>query len=176
MRCPNSRSNAATSEASSVMALMPPCGPGAATRQNPMVSDRGWAAWPRSHSASRGHVLERRQLAHHCRVYGSREREALGSPGAGQGTGGRPRVHQVPLVVAKVVGEKLDFPQLLLLMRLFGLVAFTAAVGYAIFIPALKWSFSLQRIGMAPTKSRGGHPRHDGSSERGGRGTIWQCM
>src|SRR6476646_7957707 len=58
------------------------------------------------------------------------------------GTEGYNPVAYLPYIAAGIVGEKLDFPQLLLLMRLFGLVAFTAAVGYAIWvIPALKWSF-----------------------------------
>jgi hypothetical protein len=54
----------------------------------------------------------------------------------------------LPYIAAGIVGEKLDFPQLFLLMRLFGLVAFTAAVAYAIWvIPVLKWSFVI----VAPT-------------------------
>src|ERR1700736_1142322 len=58
------------------------------------------------------------------------------------GTEGYNPVAYVPYIAAGVLGEKLDFPQLLLLMRLFGLVAFTAAVAYAIWvIPGLKWSF-----------------------------------
>ena len=58
------------------------------------------------------------------------------------GTEGYNPVAYLPYIAAGIVGEKLDFPQLLLLMRLFGLVAFTAAVAYAIWvIPALKWSF-----------------------------------
>ena len=58
------------------------------------------------------------------------------------GTEGYNPVAYVPYIAAGVLGEKLDFPQLLLLMRLFGLIAFTAAVAYAIWvIPALKWSF-----------------------------------
>src|SRR3981081_2550395 len=60
------------------------------------------------------------------------------------GTEGYNPVAYLPYIAAGIVGEKLDFPQLLLLMRLFGLVAFTAAVAYAIWvIPALKGQLSL---------------------------------
>jgi hypothetical protein len=62
------------------------------------------------------------------------------------GTEGYTPVAYIPYIVAGVIGDLLglDFPDLLLLMRLFGLATFTAAAAYAIaVVPALKWAFVL---------------------------------
>ena len=62
------------------------------------------------------------------------------------GTEGYHPVAYIPYIIAGAIGRALglEFPDLLLLMRLFGLVAFTAAVAYAIAItPVLKWAFVL---------------------------------
>jgi len=60
------------------------------------------------------------------------------------GTEGYNPAAYVPYVVAGVIGFKLDFPHLLLLMRLLGLVTFTAVAAYAIAVtPVLKWPFVL---------------------------------
>src|SRR6266436_4695261 len=57
----------------------------------------------------------------------------------------------IPYIVAAEIGRllRLDFPAMLLLMRFFGLLAFTAVAAYAIAVtPALKWAFVL--IAMLP--------------------------
>ena len=62
------------------------------------------------------------------------------------GTEGYHPVAYIPYIVAGAIGRALglEFPDLLLLMRLFGLVAFAAAVAYAIAVtPVLKWAFVL---------------------------------
>ena len=62
------------------------------------------------------------------------------------GTEGYHPVAYIPYIIAGAIGRALglEFPDLLLLMRLFGLVAFTAAGAYAIAItPVLKWAFVL---------------------------------
>src|SRR4029453_11962060 len=67
------------------------------------------------------------------------------------GTEGYNPVAYIPYIVAAEIGHLLglDFPGLLLLMRFFGLLAFTAVAAYAIAItPALKWAFVL--IAMLP--------------------------
>jgi uncharacterized membrane protein len=67
------------------------------------------------------------------------------------GTEGYNPVAYIPYIAAVTIGRllRLDFPDLLLLMRLFGLAAFTAAAAYAIRIsPVLKWAFVL--IAMLP--------------------------
>jgi hypothetical protein len=67
------------------------------------------------------------------------------------GTEGYNPVAYIPYIAAAAIGRALglDFNDLLLLMRLFGLAAFTAVVGYAISIsPVLKWAFVL--IAMLP--------------------------
>jgi uncharacterized membrane protein len=67
------------------------------------------------------------------------------------GTEGYNPVAYIPYIVAAEIGHllRLDFPGLLLLMRFFGLLAFTAVAAYAIAItPALKWAFLL--IAMLP--------------------------
>src|SRR6266498_4949200 len=61
------------------------------------------------------------------------------------------RLPYAPYILAAVIGKllKLDFPNLLLLMRLVGLITFTAAAAYAIKLtPTLKWAFVL--IAMLP--------------------------
>jgi uncharacterized membrane protein len=67
------------------------------------------------------------------------------------GTEGYNPIAYIPYIVAAEIGHllKLDFPGRLLLMRFFGLLAFTAVVAYAIAVtPALKWAFVL--IAMLP--------------------------
>jgi uncharacterized membrane protein len=67
------------------------------------------------------------------------------------GTEGYNPVAYVPYIVAAAIGRwlGLDFPHMLLLMRVFGLVAFTAMAAYAIAVtPTLKWAFML--IAMLP--------------------------
>ena len=62
------------------------------------------------------------------------------------GTEGYHPVAYIPYIVAGAIGRALglEFPDLLLLMRLSGLFAFTAAVAYAIAVtPVLKWAFVL---------------------------------
>jgi hypothetical protein len=62
------------------------------------------------------------------------------------GTEGYHPVAYIPYIVAGAIGRPLglEFPHMLLLMRLFGLVAFTAAAAYAIAVtPVLKWAFVL---------------------------------
>jgi Predicted membrane protein (DUF2142) len=67
------------------------------------------------------------------------------------GTEGYNPVAYIPYIAAVAIGRVLglDFTNLLLLMRLFGLVAFTAVAAYAIRVsPVLKWAFVL--IAMLP--------------------------
>jgi uncharacterized membrane protein len=67
------------------------------------------------------------------------------------GTEGYNPVAYIPYIFAAEIGRllRLDFPGMLLLMRFFGLLAFTAVVAYAIAVtPALKWAFVL--IAMLP--------------------------
>jgi Predicted membrane protein (DUF2142) len=67
------------------------------------------------------------------------------------GTEGYNPVAYIPYIAAAAIGRLLglDFPNLLLLMRLFGLAAFTAVAAYAIRVsPVLKWAFVL--IAMLP--------------------------
>jgi Predicted membrane protein (DUF2142) len=67
------------------------------------------------------------------------------------GTEGYNPVAYIPYIVAAAIGRllRLDLPGMLLLMRFFGLLAFTAAAAYAIAVtPALKWAFML--IAMLP--------------------------
>jgi uncharacterized membrane protein len=67
------------------------------------------------------------------------------------GTEGYNPVAYIPYIVAAAIGGllRLDVPSMLLLMRFFGLLAFTAVTAYAIAVtPALKWAFML--IAMLP--------------------------
>src|SRR5215216_530973 len=67
------------------------------------------------------------------------------------GTEGYNPIAYVPYIVAATIGRLLGlhFPELLLLMRLFGLAIFTALAAYAIAVtPVLKWAFVL--IAMLP--------------------------
>ena len=67
------------------------------------------------------------------------------------GTEGYSPVAYAPYIVAAAIGRLLglDLPELLILMRFVGLVAFTAIVAYRIAVtPALKWAFVL--IAMLP--------------------------
>jgi Predicted membrane protein (DUF2142) len=67
------------------------------------------------------------------------------------GTEGYSPVAYAPYVLAAAVGNLLglDFPNMLLLMRFLGLIAFTAVAAYAIKLtPRLKWAFVL--IAMLP--------------------------
>jgi Predicted membrane protein (DUF2142) len=67
------------------------------------------------------------------------------------GTEGYNPVAYLPYIVAAAIGRGLglDFVGMLLLMRAFGLLAFTAAAAYAIAVtPTLKWAFVL--IAMLP--------------------------
>src|SRR5207248_10235903 len=67
------------------------------------------------------------------------------------GTEGYNPVAYAPYVLATAIGNLLglDFPNMLLLMRVLGLITFTAVAAYAIKLtPALKWAFVL--IAMLP--------------------------
>jgi hypothetical protein len=67
------------------------------------------------------------------------------------GTEGYTPIAYAPYILAAAIGKllKLDFPTMLLLMRLLGLITFTAVAAYAIkLIPTLKWAFVL--IAMLP--------------------------
>src|SRR6266436_4312938 len=67
------------------------------------------------------------------------------------GTEGYNPVAYIPYIVAAEIGRllRLNLPAMLLLMRFFGLLAFTAVAAYAIAVtPALKWAFVL--IAMLP--------------------------
>jgi uncharacterized membrane protein len=67
------------------------------------------------------------------------------------GTEGYNPIAYIPYIVAAAIGRLLglDFPSMLLLMRFFGLLAFTAVAAYAISVtPVLKWAFLL--IAMLP--------------------------
>jgi uncharacterized membrane protein len=67
------------------------------------------------------------------------------------GTEGYTAVAYAPYILAAAIGNllKLDFPSMLLLMRLLGLITFTAVAAYAIQLtPTLKWAFVL--IAMLP--------------------------
>jgi uncharacterized membrane protein len=67
------------------------------------------------------------------------------------GTEGYNPVAYAPYVPALVIGDLLglDFPKTLLLMRLMGVITFTAIAAYAIKLtPTLKWPFVL--IAMLP--------------------------
>src|SRR6266571_3384824 len=58
------------------------------------------------------------------------------------GTEGYTPVAYAPYILAAAIGNvlKLDFPNMLLLMRLLGLITFTAVAAYAIKLtPKLKW-------------------------------------
>jgi hypothetical protein len=67
------------------------------------------------------------------------------------GTEGYTPVAYAPYILAAAIAKllKLDFPSMLLLMRLLGLITFTAVAAYAIKLtPTLKWAFVL--IAMLP--------------------------
>jgi uncharacterized membrane protein len=67
------------------------------------------------------------------------------------GTEGYTPIAYLPYIPAAVIGRllRLELPDLLILMRLFGLAAFTIATAYAIRVsPVLKWGFVL--IAMLP--------------------------
>jgi uncharacterized membrane protein len=67
------------------------------------------------------------------------------------GTEGYSPAAYIPYIVGAILAEVsgLDFPATLLTMRILGVLAFTAAVGFAIRVtPALKWAFVL--IAMLP--------------------------
>jgi Predicted membrane protein (DUF2142) len=67
------------------------------------------------------------------------------------GTEGYSPIAYAPYIPAAIVGNllALDFPNMLVLMRLFGVLAFTAVAAYAITVmPTLKWAFVL--IAMLP--------------------------
>jgi len=67
------------------------------------------------------------------------------------GTEGYTAIAYGPYILAAAIGKllKLDFPNMLLLMRLFGLITFTVVAAYAIQLtPALKWAFMF--IAMLP--------------------------
>ena len=62
------------------------------------------------------------------------------------GTEGYNPVTYIPYITAAAIGRlfKFDFPDMLILMRLFGLATFTAVAAYAIAVtPVLKWAFVL---------------------------------
>ena len=70
------------------------------------------------------------------------------------GTEGYNPVAYAPYIVAAAIGKLLglDFPNLLLLMRVLGLIAFTAVVAYAIRVtPTLKWTLCSSRCCRYPS-------------------------
>jgi uncharacterized membrane protein len=80
---------------------------------------------------------------------GASDHPAVFAPFAG--TEGYNPVAYIPYIAAGVIGELfgLNFPDLLLFMRLLGLVTFTVVIAYAIVVsPVLKWAFVL--IGLLP--------------------------
>ena len=66
------------------------------------------------------------------------------------GTEGYNPIAYAPYILAAAIGNllKLDFPNKLLLMRVLGLITFTAAAAYVKLTPTLKWAFVL--IAMLP--------------------------
>jgi hypothetical protein len=83
------------------------------------------------------------------RSFGGRIEDEVNEPTAFMpfaGTEGYNPVAYIPYIVAEGIGHllRLKFPDRLLLIRLFGLVTFTAVAAYAIAVtPALKWAFVL---------------------------------
>ena len=83
------------------------------------------------------------------RIDDDSDRAAIFAPFAG--TEGYTPIAYLPYIAAATIGGllRLDVPDLLLVMRLFGLAAFTAMAAYAIRVsPVLKWAFVL--IAMLP--------------------------
>src|SRR5215211_1080577 len=83
------------------------------------------------------------------RIDDDSDQSAIFAPFAG--TEGYTPIAYLPYIPAAAIGRllRLDVPELLLLMRLFGLAAFTAVTAYAIRVsPVLKWAFVL--IAMLP--------------------------
>jgi uncharacterized membrane protein len=83
------------------------------------------------------------------RSFGGRIEDEVNEPTAFMpfaGTEGYNPVAYIPYIIAEGIGRllRLKFPDRLLLIRLFGLVTFTAVAAYAIAVtPALKWAFVL---------------------------------
>ena len=83
------------------------------------------------------------------RIDDDSDQPAIFAPFAG--TEGYTPIAYLPYIPAAVIGRllRLEVPDLVLLMRLFGLAAFTAVTAYAIRVsPVLKWAFVL--IAMLP--------------------------
>jgi uncharacterized membrane protein len=83
------------------------------------------------------------------RIDDDADQAAIFAPFAG--TEGYTPIAYLPYIAAAAIGRllRLDVPDLLLLMRLFGLAAFTVLAAYAIRVsPVLKWAFVL--IAMLP--------------------------
>src|SRR5215211_8518056 len=83
------------------------------------------------------------------RIDDDSDQPAIFAPFAG--TEGYTPIAYLPYIPAALIGRllRLEVPDLVLLMRLFGLAAFTAVTAYAIRVsPVLKWAFVL--IAMLP--------------------------
>jgi Predicted membrane protein (DUF2142) len=102
-----------------------------------------WFATGREHGIRYGQIMAlHRDFAH--TVDEEPSEAAVFAPFAG--TEGYNPAAYIPYIAAAALGRllKLDFPDLLLLMRMSGLAAFTAVAAYAIAVtPALKWAFVL---------------------------------
>ena len=108
----------------------------------------GWLASFRDEGIRYGQVM-----AEYHDIIGARDDEAAQAPvfAPFAGTEGYSPVAYAPYIIAATIGRlfSLDLPQLLFLMRFFGLVVFTAVTAYAIAItPTLRWAFVL--IAMLP--------------------------
>jgi Predicted membrane protein (DUF2142) len=100
-----------------------------------------WFATAREQGLRYGQIMP---LYQHFIVPVEEETDAAVVFAAFAGTEGYNPVAYTPYVLAAVIGFKLDFPHLLLLMRLLGLVTFTVVAAYAITVtPILKWPFVL---------------------------------
>src|SRR5215211_3008578 len=107
-----------------------------------------WFATAREKHVDYGQVMALyRELG--GRIDDDSDQPAIFAPFAG--TEGYTPIAYLPYIPAAVIGRllRLEVPDLVLLMRLFGLAAFTAVTAYAIRVsPVLKWAFVL--IAMLP--------------------------
>jgi predicted membrane protein DUF2142 len=107
-----------------------------------------WFATARENDVRYGQVMALYRDAP-GRIDDDSDQAAIFAPFAG--TEGYTPIAYLPYIAAAAIGHllKLDVPELLLLMRLFGLAAFTGVAAYAIKIsPVLKWAFVL--VAMLP--------------------------
>jgi hypothetical protein len=101
----------------------------------------------RGHGLRYGDIMK--EYRHSARRVNQEEQARKFLPFAG--TEGYTPVAYAPYILAAAIGNvlRLDFPNMLLLMRLLGLITFTAVAAYAIKLtPKLKWAFVL--IAMLP--------------------------